>query len=122
MYLFSLAPFFIPFLLVFIVAVFIQGTQKHRFISCFLLILALLSFYKAFEAGMALKNTEILFVQNNRGKYAKYSDLEKNAKIRELKKKQKNRKISFITFSILYWLGFLGMAFITWKVSKYHRV
>ncbi|WP_375559607.1 hypothetical protein ACE193_17990 [Bernardetia sp. OM2101] len=121
MNLFSLGTLFFPFLLIFIVFNFIYGILKDKLSSFVLLVLALLSFYKAFEAGLALKNTEIYFVQNGSGQYANYTEHQKYIKIKELEEKQKSRKVNFITFSILYWISSFGVISITLKILRKHR-
>lgn len=121
MNLFSLGTLFFPFLVIFLVFNFIYGILKYKLTSFVLLVLAILSFYKAFEAGLALKNSEIYFIQNGRGEYAKYTEHEKYLQIKEVKKKQKNRKVNFTFFSILYWIASFGILFITFKILKKNK-
>lgn len=118
MNLFSLIPLSFPFLFGFIVKMLIQAKIKYKLTSMLIGILALISFYKAFEVGLALKNTEIYFAQDNRGKYADYTNSEKQTKIKELKKNQKVRRVKFTLFSISYWVAFLGVVFINFRFLK----
>ena len=121
MNLFSLALYFLPFVFSFTVAYFVRGTIKDKFISLLLLALALFSLYKAFEAGMNLKNSEVYFARNDYGKSAKYTEHEKHVKIKELKSRQKNREATFTLFSILYWISTLGITVGTFRVLKKHK-
>lgn len=121
MNLFSLAIYFLPFLFSFTVVYFIRGKVIAKIIAFLLFTLAILSLYKAFEAGLALKNSEIRFVQDGRGKYEKYTEHEKYITIKELKSIQKSRKITFTLFSILYWLSSFGITLGTFKVLRKHK-
>lgn len=118
MNLFSLAIYFLPFLFSFTVMYFIRGKVIDKIIAFLLFTLALLSLYKAFEAGLALKNSEIYFVQNGRGKYEKYTEHKKYITIKKLNKKQENRRVNFKAFSILYWIASCGIMFIAFRTLR----
>ncbi len=96
----------------------INRRVKNKIMSIVLFGILLISIYIWFDSGLALKNSEEFFVQRGYGKYAEYTEVEKNNKLIELKKEEDIQKIIFKISSIVYWIAFIGLIGINIKNFK----